>query len=214
MRRALAILVLALLLGATAVLAEGDDAGEIELAFANGEHRDLDSNLAPVRQGAMTIHVSSPQHLLTVHSNHLRFARAGDAVDASFEVDFEGEGDLVAVLEAGTIKNRLKDHVRAPRQTVRVDGRIRLQKIEGGYAVTFLEGPPNVELKIESELAGNLVSLCQVLSRIPLVPVRCDGLREALSVVTVPLPGADEPVYLDAARLTETERAFFDRFSQ
>lgn len=213
MRRALYILILALLFAPSAVLADGD-AGEIEIAFANGEHRDLDSNIEPVRRGAMTIHISSPEHLLTVYSNHLRLARDGDAVDASFDVDFEGEGDLVALLEAGAVKNRLEDHVRAPRQTVRVDGRIRLQKIEGGYAITFLEAPPSVELQVESELAGNLVSLCQVLDRIPLLPVRCDGLREALSVVTVPLPGPGEQVFLDASRLTETEQAFFDRFLQ
>ncbi len=207
------ILVLALL-AASAVLADGD-AAEIEIAFANGEHRELDSDLEPVRRGAMTIHVTSPEHLLTVHSNRLRFAKNDDAtLDASFEVDFEGEGEIVAVLETGKVKNRLEDRVRAPRQTVRVDGRIRLQRTEGGYLMNLLEAPPSVELKIESELAGNLLSLCQVLAKLPLLPVRCDDLQAALSVVTVPLPGPDEQVFLDAGRLTEAERAFFDRFSQ
>jgi hypothetical protein len=190
---------------------EDTDPG-IELSFANAEYRELDSHLAPVRQGALTIHIASPEHLLTVHGNRLRLTEAADAtLDAELEVDFEGEGTLIATIEAGAVNNRLEDHVRVPRQTIFVEGRIRLEPAARGYTVTLVERPSTVELRIESKLAGQLSSLCKVLARLPLLPIRCDGIETALSVVTVPLPEAGKQLFLDAERLSESERAYFDR---
>ena len=69
--------------------------------------------------------------------------------------------------------------------------------------MTVEEAQPTVDLVIQSDMAGRLVALCRVFERLPLIPVDCAGIEAALSVVTVPLP---------AARLTEDEKAFFDRF--
>ncbi len=47
----------------------------------NGVYEDLDSNLQPVRQGQVTIRVSSPDHRLTVHGNRLTLAPAGSQLE-------------------------------------------------------------------------------------------------------------------------------------
>jgi len=205
------IFVLVLLLLAVPLAA--GERGEIELAFVNGVWANLDSGLQPVRRGALTIHVASPEHRVTVLENRLTLARdGGGPVDASLEVEFEGEGQIVADLETGGLKNRLEDRVAAPRQTVSVWAKVRFERAGGGYLMTLVETQPTVELEIRSDLAGRLVTLCKVFEKIPLVPVDCAGIETALSVVTVPLPGPGEQFLLPGERMTDAEKAFFDRF--
>lgn len=206
------ILVLVLLLLA-ALLASAGERGEIELAFVNGEWADLDSGLQPVRRGALTIHVASPEHRVTVHRNRLTLARSGDGpVDASLEVEFEGEGQIVADVESAGLRNRIEDQVAAPRQTVTVWAKVRFERADGGYLMTIAEAQPTVDLEIQSDLAGRLVALCKVFDKVPLIRVDCAGIETALSVVTVPMPGPGEQFLIPGERMTEDEKAFFDRF--
>lgn len=213
MSRRLRFLVPILLILA-APLAAGER-GEIELSFVNGDWRNLDAGIQPVRRGALTIHVSSPDHRVTVHRNHLTLTRDGDGpVDAVLEVEFDGEGKILADLESGGLSNRFEDQVAAPRQTVTTRAKVRFARTEGGYLMTVVEAEPSVELEIESDLAGRLVGLCQVFENLPLVPVDCGGVETALSVVTVPMPRPGEEFLLPAAFMNQAEKAFFDRFLQ
>ncbi len=101
---------------------EGGQTSGIEIGFMNGVHEDLDSNLQPIRQGSITIRVSSPDHRLTVHGNRLTLEpRSDGSFDAVIEVDFEGRGHLIADVE--TI-GRFEDRVQAPRQTARAEDHI------------------------------------------------------------------------------------------
>lgn len=203
---------LAALLLAAGALAE--EPAEIEVGFLNGVYANLDSGIAPVRRGALTLHLSSPSHRLTVHGNRLRLATdGGGALDADLEVDFEGEGDIVVVLESGGLKNRIDDHVSAPRQSVTVTGKALLERVAGGYLMTVVDAQPTVDLEIESAMAGRLVGLCKAFEKLPLIPVDCSGIETALSVVTVPLPQSGERFLVPAERLTDSEKAFFERFS-
>lgn len=202
----------ALLLLAGAAIAE--DPAEIEVGFLNGVYTDLDSGIAPVHRGALTLHLSSPRHRITVHGNRLRLADDGaGALDASLEVDFEGEGDIVVVLESGGLKNRIDDHVSAPRQSVTVTGKTLVERVAGGYLMTVVDAQPTVDLKIESAMAGRLVGLCKAFEKLPLIPVDCAGIETALSVVTVPLPQPGTQFLVPAERLTADEKAFFERFA-
>lgn len=186
---------------------------EIELDFLNGVYTDLDRDIQPVERGAMTLYISSPKHRLAVHRNLLRLSANGDGtLDATVEVEFEGEGHLVVEIETGRLRRKIEDDVTAPRQTVSVSGKARLERVDGGYLMTVADGPPSVDIVIRSDLAGSLVALCRTFARLPLIPVNCDGIETALSVVTAPLPKPGEQFLVPAENLTEDERAYFDRF--
>jgi hypothetical protein len=187
--------------------------GEIELGFVNGVWADLDSGFQPVRRGGLTIRVASPEHRVTVHRNRLTLSRDGDGpVDASLEVEFQGEGQIVADLVSAGLENRIEDRVTAPRQSVAAWAKVRFERDEGGYLMTVVEAQPKVDLEIRSDLAGRLVAFCRVFEKLPLIPVDCAGIETALSVVTVPLPGPGEQFLIPGERLTAGEKAFFDRF--
>ena len=187
---------------------------EIELQFLNGAYTDLDSDLEPVREGPLVIRFSSPDHEVRVNGNRVVLTPvAADILYATLEVDFEGEGHLVADIEGLGVNSRYTDEVAAPRQTVRVAGKIRLMRVVGGYLVTVEEAPPAVNLEIRSALAQRIVKLCRTLAKIPFVRLNCSGLETSLSVVTVPLPQPGEQFLVPEEDLTEEERAFFDRFT-
>lgn len=186
----------------------------IEIDFLNGVYTDLGRDIQPVERGAMTLYITSPEHRLAVHRNYLRLSANGDGtVDATVEVEFEGEGHLVVEIETGRIRNDFEDDVAAPRQTVSVTGKARLERIDEGYLMTVVDGPKSVDLAIQSALASRLVALCQTLDKIPFIPVHCVGIESALSVVTAPLPKPGEQFVVPGENLTEDERAYFDRFA-
>ncbi len=185
-----------------------------ELQFLNGTYTDLDSDLEPVRQGPLVIRISSPNHQVRVNGNRLALApRGGGRLDAALEIDFEGDGILFADIEGPGINSRYTDEVEAPRQTVRAAGTIRLARAVGGYLVTVEEAPPTVDLEIRSAVARRIVDLCRTLARLPLLRFNCTGLEASMSVATVPLPQPGEQFLVAEERLTEEERAFFDRFA-
>ncbi len=186
-----------------------DDTPGIEIGFMNGVHEDLDSNLQPIRQGSITIRVSSPDHRLTVHGNRLTLTPNADgSLDAVIEVDFEGRGHLIADVE--TI-GRFEDRVQAPRQTARAEGTVRLTRAGDDYLFTVEQADRFVGLEINSGVAGQVVGACRVFAMLMSLP--CDGLEKSLSVVNVPMPGPGEQFQVPADLLSDEEKAFFDRFA-
>ena len=209
-KKACRLLLLAVVLAPLPVFGQPE---AIEVDFVNGVYTNLDGAIQPVERGGLTIHVQSPEHRLVVHRNRLWLSANGDgSLDATFEVEFEGEGHIIARLETGGVSNSFEDQVTAPRQTVSVSGKARLQRIEEGYLMTVVEAPPSVDLEIRSDLAGRLVSLCRAVEA--LIPVSCGGIDTALSVVTAPLPQAGEQFVVAHENLTADERAYFDRFAR
>ncbi len=183
-------------------------ADEIEIGFMNAVYQDLDSNLQPIRQGSITIRVSSPEHRLTVHGNRLTLAANGDgSLDASMEVDFEGRGHLIADVES---IGRFEDRVEAPRQTARAAGVVRLTRSGDNYLFTVVESDPSVGLEIKSGLTSQIVGACRVFAMLMSLP--CDGLETSLSVIQVPMPEAGEQFQVRADLLSDEEKAFFEGF--
>ncbi len=188
--------------------AAADDPGGIEIGFINGVYEDLGSNLQPIRQGSITIHVSSPDHRLTVHGNRLTLAPTGDGtLDAAIEVDFEGLGHLIADVE--TI-GRFEDRVEAPRQTARAAGTVRLTRAADNYLFTVETADPSVRLEINSGVARQVVGACRIFAMIMSLP--CGGLEKSLSAVNVPMPAPGEQLQVRADLLSDEEKAFLDRF--
>ena len=63
-----------------------------------------------------------------------------------------------------------------PRQTLRLDGRIRLARSAAGYQIALVEAPESVEVLIQSQLAGRLVPVCRQMALV-LVPLRLRRAR-------------------------------------
>jgi hypothetical protein len=178
----------------------------------NRTYRMDDSQVAPVRQGPVTIHLSSPRNSLILKGHSVSLHPLGNGLyQASVGLDLLGSGDLTAdlVTDAGT-SSRLEDLVVVPRQTVRVDGRVSFQRVAGGWDVTALSLPPAVELDIQSRLAGSLVTLCGQMA--VFLGLDCDGLDQSLSRVEVPLPPAGSVFYLPEAELTADEVARLEAY--
>ena len=146
-RNRLAALLLGAILcwgSAAAARAEGAASTEprtFELESLNRRYSMPDSEFAPVRQGPITVHLSSPTNLLTLLANSVRFEPLGDGTYRTrVTIDFLGRGDVVAVFEtpAGS-SSRTEDKLIAPRQTVHLDGRVRFHRTPTGWEVTLPE---------------------------------------------------------------------------
>lgn len=180
-----------------------------ELETLNRTFTDLQSGFVPVDRGGVTILLRSPSHRLTVHSHRLTLRTVPEdrpgTYDVWLTVELDGEGDLEAtVRQTGT---ELKDKVVAPRQTVRVSSRLRLQSAEGGFLLEVVKSHlPTLDFQIESRLAGQIVASCSGLG-VFLGGLDCDALEAALGVAKVSMPPAGERFWLPAERMTEADRA-------
>lgn len=209
------MLALALPLGAQPADEGAGEVETIELAFLNGDYTELDAHLRPVEQGPLTIHLSSPEHQLTVHRNHLTFTPDGSGAYAStVEVELEGEGKLFADVEGVGMSSRFEDDVEAPRQVLKVVGKVRLERTEGGYQVTLVEAPTASRIEIKSGVIRQIVDFCRALDGLPLISLDCPAVEIALTRQEVPMPKAGEQFFLADDRMSDEERAFFDRLSE
>lgn len=202
---------------ALAVLAPDLDAqGEDRRVFAfdrlNRGYEMDGSDIAPIRQGPVTIHLESPRNSLVLRDHSVALTPRGDGTfDTSIVLDFLGSGDLIAdmVTDAGT-SSRLDDLVIVPRQAVRLDGRVRFARVPGGWDVTALALPKKVEIGIQSRLVGNLVTMCGTMG--VFLGLDCEALDASLSRVDVPLPEAGSVFFLPEGELTEGEVGALERF--
>lgn len=170
------------------------------------------SQIAPVRQGPVTIHLQSPRNSLVLRDHSVALTPLGDGTyDASIVLDFLGSGDLTAdlVTDAGT-SSRLDDLVIVPRQAIRLDGRVRFARVPGGWDVTALSLPKQVEIAIQSRLVGNLVTMCGSMG--VFLGLDCDALDASLSRIDVPMPEAGSVFFLPEEELTEPEVRALEAF--
>lgn len=203
--RRLAILLIATLLVPTVVSAAAAEPRLFELDSLNGTYSMDGSNIEPVRQGPITIHLSSPANTLVIRGHSLELDPVGDGTYRSkVAVDFLGKGSLVARFEtdAGT-SSQLEDELVVPRQTLNLDGRVRFDRVPAGWEVTALELPREARIDIRSRLANSLVTLCGQLAAF--LGFDCDGLDASLSQVRVNLPEPGSVFFLEAADLTPEE---------
>jgi hypothetical protein len=173
----------------------------------NGTFRDLAVDLAPVQQGNMTLSLSSPVNAVTLHDHQLRLEPdGGEGHRVAVTVELSAEGDLVADVSFGGPTRRLRDRLVVPRQRKTLTGRVLLAETDGGFLVTVLEAPRQLEITVESGLADQVSGTCASLVRLPLLKGLCAGLGAALEHLWIPLPEAGHSYLVPAAELTPDER--------
>src|SRR5882724_2514587 len=161
----------------------------------------------PIAEGPLTIRLSSPRNKLVLLANTLRLEPGVDGSHtADLTVQFFGKGWVVADVDVSGVRQRFEDEVVVPRQTQRLEGRVRVTRTTGGYLLTPERLPRQIQVALQSRLGNQIVDLCDRLASLPFSEVVCSGLSRALSTAIVPLPPAGEGFYLATADLTAEER--------
>ena len=190
-------------------------AGGREFAFPrlNRTYHDLVGELQPIRHGPFTVRLSSPRQTIVLRSHRLELRPAAGGVHAgTLELEVMGKGWLVGDVDAAGLATRLQDELQVPPQTLRLDGRVRLERAPDGYRVTPLELPARVEVVIRSGLVADLIGWCDRLAAVPFADFDCVGLERSLERVAVPLPPAGESYLLPDAELRDEDRLALDRY--
>ncbi len=174
-------------------------------------YTNLAGDIEPIVQGPLTVRPSSPKNSLTLKENRLRLRPTGDGTFVGrLELDVFGKGWLVADVEAGGMETRFQDELMVPPQTLALDGKVKLERVDGGYRATALETPRSVEVVLQSKLVSGLLTWCDTASAVPFAGINCTGLERSLTHVALPLPGPGATYFLGDADLTAAERAELD----
>lgn len=179
----------------------------------NGVHRDLETDLAPIEIGPVTVVLTSPTHSLEVFEHELSLAPGGSgAQTATLRARYQGQAHLVAELEIAGMTSEIDDNIELPLQETEVSGLVEIVRVGDGYRVTALEAPSHVEIQVESDLAGRLGLLCRGFAVLAMGNVDCEAVDQAMSVVKVPLPEPGEEFFVASEDLTEQERGQIESY--
>jgi hypothetical protein len=223
MKHAMPLLAAALLLAAAGVAAQRTGPapaapqavapGQFRFERLNRTYQNVETEILPVESGLLTVRLTSPVNALTVRNHLLRLEPGVDGSHAGeLEIEISGQGRLVADVALAGFGTRLQDQVTVPAQTQRLEGRLRLARTEGGYAVTPEQLPRRVAVRIRSGIAADVVAFCERIAALPGIAVTCDGLDRALSTAVVPLPAPGETFLLEDADLTPDDRRRLDAY--
>lgn len=186
-------------------------AGVFEFQSLNRRYDHLASDIAPYAAGPLTVSLSSPQHELALLSNRLVLTPLGKgSYELSLAVEFAGSGLLVADLDVSGTKSRFNDVLTVPAQRRSITARVEIARSKSGYLITPRELPRIIEITIQSQLGGQLLTACRPLAL--LVALDCGALEQAFSRVEVPLPAPGETYLFELERLSEAERHTLDAF--
>lgn len=178
----------------------------------NRSYEDLKPEIPPIRQGLLTIRLSSPRHRIVLERHRLQIRPDGGGDhDASVQAEFEGSGDLIADLDLGGLTGRLEDQVEVPPQRKSIRSKVRLEPSEQGYRLTVIDAPEPIVLEVRTGLADRLIQWCQLMSWVPASVLDCTGLNLKLTTITFPLP-AGESFFIRSADLTAREREEIDAY--
>jgi hypothetical protein len=185
---------------------------EFRFERLNRSYSQFVDQLTPVVLGPVEVLLHSPVHQLELVEHRAVLDAADDGTHRiRVEIDISGHGTIDAVLRAAGVEGKLSDQLKLPLQTLAMDGRIRLARGVEGYTVTLVEAPQQVEVEIESQLAGRLVPLCRNMALV-LVRFDCAALQESLSKVNVPIPDPGAEFLLPIDEMSEADRRRLDGY--
>lgn len=186
---------------------------ELSVSAFNGRYSQPGVSFDGVAMGPLALHLSSPENALYVDSHRLLLSPLGDGThSAELTAAVRGGGRLLADVDVGGAPSRMADEVVLPPQTVTVEGRARLTRVEGGYQIALLQLPESVGVEIESALADRLVTVCDGLQILTLGTLDCAALERSLHTVQVPLPASGQTLFLDDGQVTAEERQALDLY--
>lgn len=186
--------------------------GQIQLQRLNRSYSEVAPEIVPVVEGPLTVRLSSPRHQITVRRHLLRLEPgSGGSHSADLSIEFQGKGWLVADVAAGPVATRLEDEVLVPPQVAKIQGRVRIRRVQGGYGIIPEQLPKRLGVRIQSGIGRQLVNVCDGAS-VVLAALDCPGLERSLSRAVIPLPDAGEEYLLEDAELTAAERSQIDGY--
>lgn len=179
----------------------------------NGVHRDVPVDMVPFSGGGVTVELTSPTNELEIYEHLVKLRPAADGThEVVARVRFSGSAKLVAVLTLAGLPGSLEDDVVLPEQEMEIVARVELAQSNEGILVTTVENPSEVEIAIESELAGRIVTLCEGFSLVPGTGLACDGLEDAFSTVRLPIPPPGDTYLIEYKALNADERRQMDAY--
>ncbi|MCY3965775.1 MAG: hypothetical protein OXG83_12110 [Acidobacteria bacterium] len=210
-RRAVASLVLAL--AATPATAQDEtEARVVSFELLNRVYESLIDDLTPVQIGPAEVLLRSPEHALTVSRHEATLRPGADGVlETALELELAGSGRIDADITIGSLESRLSQELTVPRQTLRLEGAIRVRRSTEGYWITTVRMPEAAQVRIESELGTQLFSVCRQMALV-LVALDCDAIERAVTLIRAPLPEAGGEYLIALEDVTPEERDAFDRF--
>lgn len=180
---------------------------EFRFEKLNRVYADFVPPLEGMERGGVTVKLASPRQTLILRDHRVRLTpRTDGALDAALELDIQGKGALVADVTLGTVTERFNDEVVVPPQTLKIAGRVKIRRLEGGYEVAPVELPANVQVAIQSKTVNQILELCDNASLLTLGAIDCAGLDRALTRPTVPLPSGQSFTLADADLSDENRR--------
>jgi hypothetical protein len=179
----------------------------------NGVHRDVPVDTVPFSGGGITVELTSPTNTLEIHEHLVKLRPAADGThEVVARIRFSGSAKLVAVLTLAGLPASLEDDVLLPEQVKEIVARVELAQSDEGILVTPVENPSEVEIAIQSQLAGRIVTLCEGFSLIPGTGLACDGLEDAFSTVRLPIPPPGDTYLIEYEALNADERRQIDAY--
>lgn len=210
-RLAVASLVLALA-AAPAPAQDETEARVVSFERLNRVYESLIDDLTPVQIGPAEVLLRSPEHALTVSRHEATFRPGDDGVlETVLELELAGSGRIDADITIGSLESRLSQELTVPRQTLRLEGAIRVRRSGEGYWITTVRMPEAVQVRIESALGTQLFSVCRQMALV-LVALDCDAIERAVTLIRAPLPEAGGEYLIAMEDTTAEERRDFDRF--
>ncbi len=189
------------------------DAETFSFDRVNGVYSNPNPDLEPIHQGPMTVQLRSPANRVELRENRLLLRPNEDGThNAWLTLELQGEGDLEADLLIGGMTSTMTDKVTLPPQTLLLEGRIRMDRVDGGYRVTAVDLQGEVRLEIRSQLAEGLVTTCSRISILVPLGASCKELERSLSVATVPMPESGTTFLLSDDLLTDSDRQGLDTY--
>ncbi len=155
--------------------------------------------------GPVSMTLSSPEHQLSILEHQLRLRPLQDGVfESRTRVRFEGQGDLLAKIDALGSAGNLGDHVVIPEQEVEVEGKLRFFFLpDGEVRVVTVWLPKTVSLRIESGLGQQLFGVCNIA--LSIFGVDCSLLERVFTTAIVPLPEPGSSTTLTLEQMTAEE---------
>lgn len=185
-----------------------------EMPRLNQVYGDVVREVLPIRQGPVVVRLEFLDHSIELKDHRLEVLHNLDENSFDFRVvaTVQGEAEVKSSLEIAGVPANLQDQVRLPLQSISVSGTTEIRRDQEGYWISPQELPPFVEVEIESRLARKMVSLCKGLAFLPGMGSACEGLKQSLAFIRLPLPEPGETYLVPLSRLTEAELRKFDRY--